>query len=146
MSPSNSITLTLRLLIGLVFVVAGVLKLPDLQGFSDSVSSFEILPNSLITLWAMTLPPLEITIGVMLVTGHRCQLAAFSAFFLSTLFCLALGQALFRGLNINCGCFGSEDQTHWEEGISLFRDLALMAATLWLYLRFISENSRSLSL
>jgi hypothetical protein len=48
-------------------------------------------------------------------------------------FALALGSALVRGLQVDCGCFGGGPPTVWKTWLSLVRDLLLAAATLPLY-------------
>ena len=58
-----------RLVIGLVFIVAAVPKLRDPAAFRSSVAAYKILPEALVTPVARALPPLEVAIGLMLLTG-----------------------------------------------------------------------------
>ena len=58
--------------------------------FADSIASFKILPSELINLMAMGLPPLEIFLGVMLVTGWRMRVASFGVLLLSIIFAFAI--------------------------------------------------------
>jgi uncharacterized membrane protein YphA (DoxX/SURF4 family) len=127
--------LLLRLVIGGGFLYAGYLKVRDGVAFADSIASFKILPTELINLMAMGLPPLEIILGVMLVTGWRVRVASFGVLVLSIIFAFALGQALMRGLQVDCGCFGSGKPSTLKTFLALGRDVLLIAASCWLWVR-----------
>lgn len=127
--------LLLRLVIGGAFLYAGYLKVRDGMAFADSIASFKILPSELINLMAMGLPPLEIFLGVMLVTGWRVRVASLGVLVLSIIFAFALGQALMRGLQVDCGCFGSGKPSALKTFLALGRDILLIAASSWLWVR-----------
>ena len=127
--------LLLRLVIGGAFLYAGYLKVRDGVAFADSIASFKLLPPELINLMAMGLPPLEIILGVMLVTGWRGRVASLGVLVLSIVFAFALGQALMRGLQVDCGCFGSGKPSTLKTFLGLGRDVLLIAASSWLWVR-----------
>ena len=127
--------LLLRLVIGGAFLYAGYLKIREPQAFADSIASFKILPIELINVMALGLPPLEIILGVMLVTGWRMRVASFGVLLLSIIFAFALGQALMRGLQVDCGCFGSGKPSTLKTFLALGRDVLLIAASSWLWVR-----------
>jgi len=135
--------LCIRLLLGGVFLYAGFLKMRDPLAFADSIASFRILPNSIINLLALGLPPLEMSVGAMLVIGWRIRLASFAVLLLSMIFALALGQALIRGLEVDCGCFGSGKPSLIKTLLSLGRDILLIAASVWLYTRYVLHGRPS---
>jgi uncharacterized membrane protein YphA (DoxX/SURF4 family) len=132
--------LLLRLVIGGAFLYAGYLKVRDGVAFADSIASFKLLPSELINLMAMGLPPLEVILGVMLVTGWRGRVASLGVLVLSIIFAFALGQALMRGLQVDCGCFGSGKPSTLKTILALGRDVLLIAASSWLWVR--SEASK----
>ena len=132
--------LLLRLVIGGAFLYAGCLKIRDGVAFADSIESFKLLPSELINLMAMGLPPLEVILGMMLVTGWRVRVASFGVLVLSIVFAFALGQALMRGLQVDCGCFGSGKPSTLKTFLALGRDVLLIAASSWLWVR--SEASK----
>src|SRR5690242_8710456 len=101
--------LVIRIVLGSVFSYAGLIKFFDTSSFADSIASFRLLPDELIGILALTLPPLELIIGLMLISGWKVRPAALCAIFLCATFVIALGQALLRGLNIDCGCLGSKN-------------------------------------
>ncbi len=123
----------LRLLVGGVFVYAGITKVQHPLNFADSIATFQILPTQLINVLAMSLPPFEIIVGLMLIIGWKVRLAAFAIFILTVIFAIALSQALIRGLEVDCGCFGSGKPSLLKTWASLGRDILLMAASVWLY-------------
>jgi putative oxidoreductase len=127
------VLLTLRVVIGGLFIWAGCLKIGDPQQFADSVASFALLPKQLINLIALGLPPLEVLAGLWLISGWKESPATFALLILTVVFALALGQALVRGLQVDCGCFGAGEPSVWKTWVSLGRDLLLMAGLSWLY-------------
>jgi putative oxidoreductase len=117
--------LSLRIIIGGVFLYAGILKTQTPQSFADSIASYQLLPNALINLVALSLPIFEMAVGAMLITGFRLRVASLSALILSGIFAAALISALARGLNIDCGCFGNGTPSLQKTWLSLGRDLLL---------------------
>ena len=122
-----------RVILGGLFLYAGYLKLCAPLAFADSIASFRLLPGGLINLFALGLPPLELMIGGMLLIGWRVRLASFVVMLLTVIFALALGQALLRGLIIDCGCFGSGKPSFAKMLLSLGRDILILCASVWLY-------------
>jgi uncharacterized membrane protein YphA (DoxX/SURF4 family) len=124
-----------RISLGLVFLFAGIIKSQDIQSFADSMATFQVLPNVLINLLALSLPPFEVIIGGMLLVGWQTRAAALSIVFLLAVFIIVFCQALIRGLNIDCGCFGSEVPSLWKTWGALGRDLLLLVIAVWVYLQ-----------
>ena len=135
-----------RLALAAVFMWSGTGKLlAPPQTFADSVASFRLVPNALISPIALALPPFEILLGAALFAGWPRRLGAFGAFLLSGLFLAALTAALARGLPVDCGCFGPG--ASWlpltatqRTGFDLGRDLLLTAASLVLYRRQLAVS------
>src|SRR4051794_5332980 len=76
----------IRIIVGAVFVYAGSLKFTHPLSFADSIASFRLLPAELIPIVALSLPPLEITLGVLLIMGWQRRVASFGALILCTIF------------------------------------------------------------
>ncbi|MGH7842998.1 MAG: MauE/DoxX family redox-associated membrane protein [Candidatus Binataceae bacterium] len=124
--------LALRLGLGGAFVYAGWVKAQDPVGFADSVASFALLPAALISPFALALPIFEFAAGLLLLAGWPRRLGAFALMLLTAVFCVALVQALARGLTVNCGCFGPSASTS-NPWLDLARDLAILAGCFILY-------------
>ncbi|WP_199506504.1 MauE/DoxX family redox-associated membrane protein [Geodermatophilus sp. TF02-6] len=95
-----------RLVLGGVFVVAGVLKVPDPAAAVRAVRAYQLLPESLAAPVAFGLPVVEIAVGLALLAGVFVRTAALAAAALLVVFLVRVGSAWARGLRIDCGCFG----------------------------------------
>jgi uncharacterized membrane protein YphA (DoxX/SURF4 family) len=128
-----------RLVVGAVWVVAGVLKLPDPNENVRAVRAYEILPESLVTVVGHGLPVLEILVGMCLLLGLFTRVAAAVSALLLVAFIVGISSAWARGLSIDCGCFGggagptenAQAKYPWE----LARDVGLLLLSVWLVWR-----------
>lgn len=123
--------LVLRLAIGGIFVYAAYSKIGNPQAFADSIATFQLLPAAAINLVAIALPPFEVLLGVLLLTGWRARAGLLGALLLTAVFVVALGQGLARGLEIDCGCFGSGKPSVLSGWISFGRALLLAVVSGW---------------
>jgi len=124
--------LALRLGLGGAFVYAGWVKAQDPLGFADSVASFAVLPTALINPFALATPIFEIAAGILVIIGRPLRVGALALMVLTAVFCVALVQALARGLTVNCGCFGPSASTT-NPWLDLVRDIGIIAACVILY-------------
>ncbi len=98
-----------QIAIGLLFIVAGLAKIGDAAAFAKQVHNFRIAPVVLENLVAATLPWVELVAGVALLIGLRARAGAVISTSLLAVFTLAIIVAVARGLDIDCGCFGTSD-------------------------------------
>jgi len=122
-----------RLLVGVVFLAAGVLKIGDHQGMMNAMNAYEVLPDGIMSPLAYLLPILEIIAGAMLVLGLFTRFGGALASALLLVFLIGLIQAKARGLEIDCGCFaiggsGSQKGIPWWD---IVRDVGLLAASAY---------------
>lgn len=117
-----------RIVLGAVFVYAGIVKAADTTAFAGSIAAYRILPYFGNYLLASVLPWLEIICGVILIVGWRIRSAAIVVAILNILFIVALLSASARGLDIDCGCFRPGSKTPPLE--ALLRDLVFLAMAL----------------
>jgi len=129
----NYLPAAVRIALGAVFIYAALLKIADPVAFAGSVAAYRILPYFGSYLIAAALPFVELTCGVLLVLGYRVRSGALIIGALNLVFIVALGSAIARGLDIDCGCFkqGGEKTTPW---MALARDLVFLAMT-WFVLK-----------
>jgi putative oxidoreductase len=123
----RAISWALRLGLGGLFVVTGVLKLRDPAAFATAIANYQLLPQ-FAALLAATLPAVEIFAGAALIaTPSPWRRAAATAITLMmVVFTLAAVAALARGIDISCGCFGAESGR--VDALTIVRDLVLLAA------------------
>jgi putative oxidoreductase len=127
--------LAARWALALVFIYAGALKTLDPAGFALSIDHYRLLPYPLAAAVAVYLPWLEIAGGVGVV-WPRARLGALSLLLgLCLFFSGAIASALFRGLDISCGCFGNEAGIHASLGVGLIRSMFLAVIAWWLLWR-----------
>jgi putative oxidoreductase len=123
--PMHLLLLALRLVLGAVFVYAAVTKLPNMQQFAEETANYRLLPAGLVAPLASCLVGVEVLAGLALVVGLAVRGAAAIAFALLCLFIAALSQALLRGIDLRCGCFGGTELASWS---TVGRDVLLLAA------------------
>ena len=137
MSMGRRVTVIgLRVVAGFVFCYAGWIKIRSPQPFADGVATFQLLPASLISLLALGLPPYELTVGLLLLSGWKPRLAAICGLTACTIFLFALLSAALRGLPVACGCFGGTPSTlppSQRLWLDVGRDLLLLAAVVFVY-------------
>jgi uncharacterized membrane protein YphA (DoxX/SURF4 family) len=101
------ILLASRIVVGSIFLLAGLDKIAGVGAFADAVRSYHLLPASLVLPYALAVPPIEILIGAYLLAGFQVRLAALGSILLLGMFIVALGRALIVGdTDHACGCFG----------------------------------------
>ena len=126
----------LRVGVALVFGYAGWIKIQSPQAFADSIATFQLLPAWLNNLLALGLPPFELGLAILLLSGWKTRTMAFCALVACGVFLLALGSAMVRGLPITCGCFGDAPSALspavrlW---LAMGRDLLLGSAVVAVY-------------
>jgi putative oxidoreductase len=131
----------LSLIVGGVFVYAGVIKIGGPQSLADTVAEFGILPNFAIVAFALGLPVFEILAGLLLVSGWRARVGALAVAIAIVAYIGAIGTALARGLTIDCGCFGAAPATRAGMWLDLARDLAILAGAAAVYLTSFPRES-----
>lgn len=129
----DAITLTVRVLVGALFVAAGVLKVGHFNDLAAAIAGFRILPEPVIAPLAVILPFFEIGLGVYLILGLFTRITAIVAAVQLLLYSGAIASAVIRHIPANCGCFGPQDQApaDWPH---VLIDLALSgvcAAIAW---------------
>jgi peroxiredoxin/uncharacterized membrane protein YphA (DoxX/SURF4 family) len=100
------IYLIARLILIVVFVIAGFAKLADLPGSRRAVRDFGI-PDALASPIGTLLPLGEIAIGLALILGFTVWWGAVGALVLLLLYIIVIGFNLARGRRPNCHCFGA---------------------------------------
>lgn len=93
--------------IGGLFIYAGVLKVGDPAAFAKDISNFHLLPWPLGVALALYLPWLEMICGAALFVGRLRFGAVAILTALTGVFIGATIAARLRGIDVNCGCFGS---------------------------------------
>tara|TARA_Y100001970_G_scaffold211743_1_gene258500 strand:- start:372 stop:875 length:504 start_codon:yes stop_codon:yes gene_type:complete len=126
----------LRLVIGGIFIYASLDKIADPYAFSKAISAYEFSSliglSSLDNILALTLPWLELILGVFLILGFYTDESINFIIILMLFFIVMLSQAYLRGLKLeDCGC-GLNDSTI---AMDILRDLVLLFMCLLIKFR-----------
>lgn len=128
-----------RLVLGGVWLAAGLLKIPDPTENVRAVRAYQLLPESVVPTIGHALPIAEILVGLCLLAGLLVRANALLSAVLLAAFVFGIGSAWSRGLSIECGCFGggggpavnAAAKYPWE----LARDAGLLLLSGWLLWR-----------
>jgi len=124
---TDVLRMTLRVALGALFLWAAATKLPDMAAFALDVANYRVLPPALVPYAAAAVVGIEVVAGIALLTGVLAKPAAVLAAVLLVAFTAFLVQALLRGIDLRCGCFGGNEPASWW---TVARDLALLAAAV----------------
>src|SRR4029453_3376346 len=105
-SRRNFLSRIIALVVGGIFIYAGVIKVMDPIGFARDIDNYHMLPWALSVRLAFYLPWLEVFCGLAVVCGIFYRGGLFILNALIFIFIIASIVAKVRGLNITCGCFG----------------------------------------
>jgi uncharacterized membrane protein YphA (DoxX/SURF4 family) len=128
-----------RLVVGGVWIAAGVLKLPDPTENVRAVRAYRLLPEAVVPTLGHALPILEILVGLCLLLGLFTRGAAIVSAVMLLAFIVGISSAWARGMSIECGCFGggagsvpdAAAKYPWE----IARDFGLLLLSGWLIYR-----------
>lgn len=98
--------LVARLVVGGVWIWAGVIKLPDPESSVTAVRAYQLLPLGLADVVGRVLPMLEVVVGVCLLLGLLTRINAAVSALLQIVFIVGIISVWSRGIAISCGCFG----------------------------------------
>ncbi|MBW6512596.1 MAG: DoxX family membrane protein [Desulfuromonadaceae bacterium] len=133
-----------RLLLGAVFIYAGILKINDIPVFAGQIARYELLPYQWNYLAAATLPYIEVIAGLLLICNRRVRAASLTIGGMLIFFILILLSVLARGLEIDCGCFGPSIQSSPQQAL-LRNVLLLVLAHFVFHLRNTYAREKSLT-
>lgn len=100
----------MRIALGLLFLVAGALKIGHASDLAATITAFGLgLPGVLVAVISIALPFFEVLLGVYLIGGWLLPAASTIAAILLAAFALVVASVVARGLSVSCGCFGPAD-------------------------------------
>ena len=127
------IILAARLVLGSVFVIAGVEKVVNPNAFAKAINNYQMLPFAALNVMALILPWLEVLTGVFLIFGIRLRASSALIASMLVVFLIAIGSAMARGLSIECGCYsqgGGGEIVGWKK---VFEDVGLLVLAVQIF-------------
>ncbi|MEX0927991.1 MAG: MauE/DoxX family redox-associated membrane protein [Balneolales bacterium] len=127
----TKISTLLALLLGFLFIFSGVTKLLDVRSFVDLVDAYPLF--SFASPLAMVIPPLEILLGsglvLLMYTNRLAQITAGVLVFFTVIYLYG-----YYAVGItDCGCFGALGFLDSSPTVVVFRNLMLVAASLFVW-------------
>lgn len=109
--------LAARAALGVTFIIAGMEKISAPTDFAVAISGYKIFPEILVNFFAVVVPWIEVVSGLLLVFGILVRENAAVISCLLIMFIVLVVISIFRGLNIECGCFGtaSGSRIGWQK-------------------------------
>jgi putative oxidoreductase len=96
-----------RIILGVIFIIASYDKILNPAEFAIAIDNYRIVPRVFINISAIVVPWFEFNCGLLLLLGVFNRASALALLSLSIIFIFMLASAIIRGLDINCGCFGT---------------------------------------
>lgn len=129
-----------RLLVGILFIISGLIKLNDPMGFSFKLEEYFspgvldlpfLMPYALAI--ALFVVILEVLLGIMLIIGFRLRLTLWSLLLMILFFTFLTFYSAYFNKVTDCGCFGDAIKlTPWE---SFTKDIILLFFIVLLFLK-----------
>jgi len=129
----RTVNLGLRFYLGGVFLYACFHKIMDPAEFALSIASYQILPLSLVNIFAVTLPWIELFAGLGIILGFRTRENSLLITGMMVMFISVIAYALSQELAVDCGCFASQEAGEEMTAGTLARDAVWLAIAAHLF-------------
>jgi len=123
------VVMSFRLIVGIFFIYASLHKIVEPLEFAKDIQNYKLIPYAYTNLIALVLPWIEFLAGLFLVLNYMPKGAVILINGMLLVFIVALSSAIFRGLNIHCGCTsagGSNPGSSTELWISIIRNIIFL--------------------
>jgi hypothetical protein len=125
-----------------MFLYGSLPKIRQPYDFLSSVYNYELVGPKLGLLTAMALPWVELLVGICLIGGIFVSGALLVSIGMGAMFSFVIGSALYRGLNISCGCFSASsiEQIGYT---TLIRACVIMLLSIAAYISVVTLRPQS---
>ena len=96
-----------RIVVGGIFIWAGALKILDPLEFAQDIANYRLVSRDISFFIALVLPWLEVLCGILVILGTFRFSGSLLLSGMLGVFLVLIVVTLFRGLDVDCGCFGS---------------------------------------
>jgi len=127
---NEKLLLVLRLIMGVVFILASIDKILSPSMFALILKEYKIIPDIFIPLVAITLPWVEFFIGVLMIANLFTQSCALVMIGLNLGYLTGIILNLIWGLVHECGCFTIFGFNEPIGGFSIVRDIVFILLCL----------------
>lgn len=128
---NSIINLIVRIFLGVFFLSAALGKAAEPALFAKEIANYAIIPDPFINLVALIIPWIELIVSIFLIFGIRLKSSSAITSILLVIFIIAVGSAMARGLDINCGCFSQKIQyVGWPK---ILENTGLLILSIYLF-------------
>jgi len=136
------VSVPIRLVVGVTFLIAAWPKLMDPEGFAWSIAMYQMMTPKYVHLLAVILPMVELVTSITFIAGFRVRGSAVVMCGMLVMFISALTYAFIHELEMtSCGCFtpaGAKALSEHRETVGtglLWRDVWMLFACgyVWLF-------------
>jgi uncharacterized membrane protein YphA (DoxX/SURF4 family) len=138
---STSFAAMVRLIIGAMFIISSLSKIQRPFDFLSSVYSYELAGPRLGLIVAIVLPWMELIVGICLVGGVFVGGALLVSVAMGILFTIVVGSAIYRELDISCGCFSAGGARRISI-LTLVRAVLIVLFSAGAYVLFVLVRTR----
>ena len=131
----------LRIIFGGIFIFASIDKILHPKAFAEVVFYYQLLPDVLINLVAISLPWIEAVAGLSVIIGRGVLGGLAILNCLLVIFTASIFLNIARGIDITCGCFSTEISTASKSvmWLEVARDLVLLGVGVILLRHYIRK-------
>lgn len=127
----NRVSVVLRVLLGGLFLYAGLVKASNSQQFAIALVPFTFLPAGSAGFLAVAIAWAEVVAGVVVLLPRVYPVGAAMIAGLCAVFIAVLSWALWNGIVVSCSCFGNDDPPSSQAMIvAVVRDVFLLAGAV----------------
>ena len=134
--------LVVRIALGCMFLYSSLPKIRQPYDFLAGVYKYELVGPKLGLLIAMALPWVELMVGVCLLGGIFVGGALLVSVVMGAMFTFAVGSAMYRGLEISCGCFSAVGSIGYA---TLIRACVITLVSIAAYITVIAVRPKAAS-
>jgi uncharacterized membrane protein YphA (DoxX/SURF4 family) len=130
--------LVLRVVLGGLFIYAAYTKFIDLDAAKRSVMAYRLFPSDIAKIIGLSVPIIEVALGLLLVFGLFTRVAALALTFLLVIYIGGIISVWARHIMIDCGCFSQGGFIKsWPNAVKgykrdILRDFLMVLGALWL--------------
>lgn len=130
---SQVFALIARVTLGVWFVYSGGVKIfvSGLDRFTYDIANYKLVSAPWDAVAAYTVPWLELIAGVCLMLGILRRGALLTIAGLVVVFCISVGWAWSKGLDISCGCHGGDAPIQYWNKAAEFAGYFILLGWLW---------------
>jgi len=128
----STVAIIIRVILGFLFIYASLDKIIYPSKFAEVIYNYRLLPVEFVNICAILVPWIEVFIGVMLLIGIWVDASAFMLSGITFVFIFLIISAIFRGLNIECGCFSLDAEGSLVSWKRVIEDIFILIGGLYL--------------